>query len=369
IAAHARSLVNFRGPLLAGMVARGHEAHAAAPGLSDDTATTVSLHAMGVATHDIHFDRTGLNPAADLHALIALVRLMRRIRPDVSLGYAIKPVIWGTLAAALAGVAHRHALITGLGHAFSGEARGKRRIVQTTVRALYARALARAETVFFQNPDDAALFRTSRLVPPRARCVVVNGSGVDLDHFAPAPYPDGPPAFLMVSRLLGAKGSREYAAAARAVLTTHPQARFHLVGGFDPGPDCITPEQVSAWQDEGILTWHGPLEDVRPAIAATHVCVLPSYYGEGTPRCVLEAMAMGRPVITTDAPGCRETVVAGDNGFLVPVRQVEPLTAAMRRFLDDPALVARMGRRSAHIAEHKYDACKVSAVMLDEMGL
>lgn len=368
VGAYAQSLVNFRGPLLAEMVARGHEVHAAASGLSADTSATATLRKMGVTSHDIALQRTGLNPLADVGAFFALLRLMRRIRPDATLCYAIKPVIWGTLAAAAAGVRHRHALITGLGYAFTGEARGKRKFVQSIARTLYARALRRAETVFFQNPDDAALFGQLRLVGPHASVVVVNGSGLDTEHFAPAPLPDGPTTFLLIARLLGDKGIREYAEAARDVLKNHPQARFHLVGGVDPNPDAIAPHEISAWQEEGILTWHGSLDDVRPAISAAHVYVLPSYR-EGTPRTVLEAMAMGRPVITTDAPGCRETVVDGENGFLVPVRQVEPLAAAMRRFLDEPVLIARMGRRAVAIAHEKYDVYKVNSIMLHEMGL
>lgn len=368
LASHPASLTNFRGPLLAALVARGHNVHAGAPGLTTDTDTVAKLRAMGVTPHDIPFERSGLNPIADLQAMFVLVRLMRTIRPDAVLGYTIKPVIWGTLAAAVARVPNRYALITGLGYAFTGTAQGKRRLIQFLARMLYKLALHRASKAFFQNPDDAVLFRNLGLVAPQTPVVVVNGSGVDTDYYAPRPFPRSSTVFLLIARLLGDKGIREYAAAARNIRRTHPDIEFHLVGGTDPNPDAIPEAEVRGWHAAGDIVWHGALSDVRPAIAAAHVYVLPSYR-EGTPRSVLEAMSMGRPIITTDAPGCRETVVQGENGFLVPIRNTEALAKAMHRFLDDPTLIARMGRRSREIAEERYDVHKVNAVMLKEMGL
>lgn len=362
------SLTNFRGPLLKAMISEGHEVHAAAPGLLEDTATRAQLQSMDVASHDVPFQRTGLNPLSDLHAFVALLGLMGRLRPDVVLGYTIKPVIWGSLAAALARVPHRFALITGLGYAFTGEASGKRRMVQRMARQLYRYALNRVEKVFFQNPDDAALFRRMRLLRPDAQVVVVNGSGIDLDAFPVTPLPASPLRFLLIARLLGDKGIREYVEAARQVRQERPEIAFDLVGGEDVKPDAISAAEVRSWQAEGVLTWHGALEDVRPAIAAAHVYVLPSYR-EGTPRTVLEAMAMGRAIITTDAPGCRETVIENENGFLVPVRDAAALATAIRRFITDLTLIVRMGQRSREIAEDKYDVRKVNTAMLREMNL
>jgi len=174
--------------------------------------------------------------------------------------------------------------------------------------------------------------------------------------------------FLLIARLLRDKGIREYAEAAAHLRQAHPDAEFHLVGPHDSNPEAIGEAEVLAWQRAGQIIWHGRLDDVRPAIAAAGVYVLPSYR-EGTPRSVLEAMSMGRPVITTDAPGCRETVEDGVNGYLVPVRDADALAAAMERFLVDPDLVRRMGARSRAIAVEKYDVHKVNAVMLEAMGL
>lgn len=368
LAGLASSLVNFRGPLISALVARGHQLHAAAPGLTEDTATAEWLRRQGVTCHDVPISRAGLNPLADLRSLISLTLLMRRVNPDAFIGYTIKPVIWGTIAARMACVPQRFALITGLGYAFTGQAQGKRALIQRAARWLYAQALHRASLVFFQNPDDQAEFTRLNLIPAGLPALVVNGSGVDTDAFSSATIPIGPTKFLLIARLLGDKGIREYAAAAEKLSALNPEVEFHLVGGHDLNPDAIQPDEIRAWQEAGHIIWHGELADVRPAITAAHVYVLPSYR-EGTPRTVLEAMAMGRPIITTDAPGCRETVVHGENGFLVPVRDVQALAEAMERFLDEPTLIAAMGHRSREIAVEKYDVHKVNAIMMKEMDL
>ncbi|MDX5300418.1 MAG: glycosyltransferase family 4 protein, partial [Gammaproteobacteria bacterium] len=292
-------------------------------------------------------------------------RLMRRLRPTVTLPYTIKPVFYGTIAAWLAGVPHRYALVTGLGYAFTDRRGG---LLTVIIRTLYRFALGKAHRVFFQNPDDENLFRETGLLPVSVPSVVVNGSGVDAAAFAVATLPQGHPTFLMIGRLLGDKGVREYAEAARRIKARHPEVRFRLVGWIDTNPDAITQSELDAWVARGTLDFLGKLDDVRPAIADSTVYVLPSYR-EGIPRTVLEAMAMGRPIITTDAPGCRETVIDGDNGFLVPVKSIDALVEAMLNFIEDPGLAPRMGRRSREIAEEKYDVHKVNAVLLREMGV
>lgn len=368
LGAYSPSLQNFRGALIEAVQARGYGVEACAPGLSDDDATRDWLVERGVQPHDLALARTGLNPASDLRTLLQLWRKLRRLKPDLFFGYTIKPVIWGLLAAWLARVPGRVALITGLGYAFTGQARGKRALLQGLARLLYKIALSRATLILFQNDDDRALFQAQKLLPARVPVEVVNGSGVDIQHFAVAPLPDGAPTFLLIARLLGDKGIREYQQAAKALRQAWPQAQFHLVGGIDTNPNAIRQDEVEGWQQDGSLTWLGPLTDVRPAIAAAHVYVLPSYR-EGTPRTVLEAMAMGRAIVTTDAPGCRQTVEDGVNGYKVPVADAEALRAAMEAFLKEPALVAGMGQASRAIAEQKYDVHKVNAVILTAMGI
>ncbi|UXZ55429.1 glycosyltransferase family 4 protein [Halomonas sp. 7T] len=363
------SLVNFRGPLVQALINAGLEVHTAAPGLFEDTKTCQQLEAWGAITHDYPMQRAGLNPLKDILTLQSLYQLMRTVRPDMVLGYTIKPVVYGMLAAWLARVPKRYALITGLGYAFAGQASGKRALVFHVVRRLYAAALNRADKVFFQNPDDESLFRELGILRKKVPSQVLNGSGVDMAHFALASLPPGPPRFLLIARLLGDKGVRQYASAARRIKQQHPEMVFQLAGDIDSNPDTIAQEELDAWVNEGSIQHLGWLDDVRPAIANCSVYVLPSYYREGTPRSVLEAMSMGRAVITTDAPGCRETVLEGENGYLIPVRNVDALVSAMQHFIDCPARVKAMGQRSHEIAEERYDVHKVNAVMLQAMGV
>lgn len=369
VSGSSNSLVNFRGSLVQALIKAGLEVHAAAPGLFDDAKTCQQLEAWGVVTHDFPMQRTGLNPWCDILTLQALYRLMRKVRPEAVLGYTIKPVVYGILAARLAGVPQRYALITGLGYAFADQASGKRALVFQVVRRLYTAALTKVDKVFFQNPDDEALFRDLVILDKKVPSQVLNGSGVDMTHFARVPLPASPPRFLLIARLLGDKGVRQYAEAARLIKQQHPETVFQLAGNIDSNPDAISQQELDTWVGEGSLEYLGWLNDVRSALAESSVFVLPSYYREGTPRSILEAMSMGRAVITTDAPGCRETVTGGENGYLIPVKDVDALVKAMQHFVDRPALVQIMGQRSHEIAKDKYDVHKVNAVMLEAMGI
>ncbi len=368
VAGFADSLITFRKPLIQALLNQGLSVHVAAPELLENTQVMAELKQLGVTAHNIPMQRVGMNPLADLKALLALWRLMRKIKPDYVLGYTVKPVIYGSLAAWLAGVPKRFALITGLGFAFIDQ-EGQRSKVRAIVQRLYRMALNHCHNVFFQNPDDQALFKQLNILTPNAKSTVVNGSGVDVAQFNVAPLPNtSAPRFLLIGRLLGDKGVREYVQAAKLVKQQYPEAQFDLVGWIDANPNTITQPELDSWIAAGTINFLGRLSDVRPAIAECSVYVLPSYR-EGTPRTVLEAMAMGRAVITTDAPGCRETVVDGDNGFLVPIKDADALAQAMLRFIEQPELIAQMGQRSRSIAEEKYDVHKVNAQMLEGMGL
>ncbi|WP_287962129.1 glycosyltransferase family 4 protein [Alcanivorax sp.] len=367
VASFPDSLIKFRGPLMEALLAAGCEMHVAVPGLDAGSDIALRLSKLGVVIHDIPLQRTGLNPLKDLSALLVLRKLVRQIAADYVLGYTIKPVIYGSLAAWLGGVRNRFALITGLGYAFTGEATGLRKLLRALIQQLYRFSLSRNRLVFFQNPDDEALFRQLNLLKPAIPSRVVNGSGVDVAEYALSPLPETP-SFLLIARLLGDKGVREYAQAAALVKQRFPDVTFRLVGWIDDNPDAISQAELDAWIAAGSIEFMGKLSDVRPAIADSCVYVLPSYR-EGTPRTVLEAMAMGRAVITTDAPGCRETVVDGRNGFLVPVQDVSALSESMIKLIENPEQVAAMGARSRQMAEEKYDVHKVNKAMLKEMGL
>lgn len=365
VSSYSDSVLAFRGGLVEALVRARFRVRVVTPGGGAVRALAEWACRQGIEVHDVPLQRAGLNPISDLIYLFRLYRYISRFSPVITLPYTIKPVIYGTIAAWLARVPRRHALITGLGYAFIGTRRG---VVGFLAERLYRFALTRAHKVYFQNPDDERLFRQRGILPPSVPSVVINGSGVDVGRYTFQPVAKGVQTFLMISRLLGDKGVREFAAAAFRIKTFAPSVRFQLVGWIDVNPDAIAQAELDEWIADGTLEFLGKLDDVRPAIADSTVYVLPSYR-EGTPRTVLEAMAMGRAIITTDAPGCRETVVDGENGFLVPVKSVDALSEAMLKFIEDPTLAPRMGKRSREIAEEKYDVHKINAVMLREMGI
>lgn len=367
IASFPESLVGVRGALLQALVRAGHVVHVAAPGLPSGSPTRLMLEQWGIAVHEIPMRRAGMNPFEDVVTLRSLCELCGAVEPTHVLAYTVKPVVYGLWAARIARVPNRFALITGLGYAFGDRPKGLRGILGLGVRLLYLNALRGSACVFFQNPDDEATFLRLGLVRSDTPTTVVNGSGVNLSEFALAPVPQTA-HFLLIARLLREKGVYEYAEAARRIKLIHPDARFSLVGWMDDTPDAIDQLDLDGWIRDGILDFLGKLDDVRPVMASCSVYVLPSYR-EGTPRSVLEAMAMGRAVITTDAPGCRDTVIDGESGYLVPVRSVESLVRAMERFIVNPELATVMGRRSRQIAVEKYDVHKVNAAMLRGMGL
>jgi len=362
----APSLLKFRGPLLAAMVARGHDVIAMA---ADGTpAVEAALAALGVRFEPIELARTGLDPVADTRTIRALARRLGALAPELVLGYTIKPVIYGSLAARLAGVPRRAAMITGLGSALASPRTPKQRLVATVARLLYRAGLAQCEVVIFQNADDRDALARLGALPRHARVAIVRGSGVDLAHYAPSPLPPGPPSFLFLGRLLRDKGIAEYVAAARLVRAHHPAARFRIAGWLDPNPESLTQAQLDALVADGTIEYLGVPDDVRPHLAAAHVLVLPSYR-EGTPRSVLEAMSMNRAVITTTAPGCRETVIDGESDLLVPVGDAHQLAAAMLRLAASPALVARLAAAGHARAIELYDARTVAASVLAALSL
>ncbi|WP_122900935.1 glycosyltransferase family 4 protein [Acinetobacter sp. B51(2017)] len=374
ISSYLPSVLNFRGKLLEAIQEKGFEIHIFSPHVDNFPEQKIRLEALGYAVYDVPMQRTGTNPVADFNTLLVMYRLIKQIKPDYVLSYTIKPVIYGTLSAWMAKVPKRFSLITGLGYAFQNVEEGsKRSLFQKIVHNLYKNALAHTHKVFFQNPDDLKLFQDFKLINKQLPAVVVNGSGVNVSDFNVLALPidqnqETKISFLLIARLLGDKGVREYAAAAKIIKKQYPHVEFNLVGWIDENPNAISQAELDTWIAENTLNYWGKLSDVRPAIAQSSIYVLPSYR-EGTPRTVLEAMAMGRAIITTDAPGCRETVINGDNGFLVEVKSVDSLVHAMQQFIQQPDLVVKMGQRSRQIALEKYDVHQVNKHMMQEMGL
>jgi glycosyltransferase involved in cell wall biosynthesis len=323
------------------------------------------LAAIGARFHLLDLDRGGLNPVRELAYLARIGRALRQTRPAIVLAIGGKPVVYTGLVARLFPSVIVCSQISGLGYIFSGRSR-KQRVLAVAAKLLYRIALRRSRVVFFQNDDDLAQFRDWGLIRPPEQGAVTNGDGVDLDQFTVRPLP-GRGHFLLIARLLSDKGIAEYAEAARLVRQTHPDARFRLVGWFDDAnPHALSRETVDGWTADGTIEFVGFQADVRPIVEDTDVYVLPSHR-EGLSRTTCEAMAMGRPIVTTDVPGCRQTVVEGANGYLVPVRDPVALAAAIRRFLDDPSLAPRMGAVSRMLAEERYDMRDVNARLVARM--
>lgn len=359
------AFVNFRAQLLDDLVAKGHDVTALAPDIDADFARRVAARKVDVES--IHLDRTGANAFSDIRSLWSLCRRLRRLRPDVLMLYSSKPIIYGAIAGHFAGVKTTAAFITGLGYAF-GPRSGLGRVVAVAQKILYALSLRCCDIVFFQNPDDLRVFRGRRILATGARTELIGGSGVDVRRFAPAPFPMEV-AFLMIGRLLRAKGVEEYCEAASSLRGRYPGVKFRLAGWLDvDNPDSLAREEFEALVKNSGVEFLGRLEDVRPALAQCSVYVLPSHR-EGTPRSTLEALAIGRAVVTTDAPGCRETVIDGVNGFLVPVDDHVSLARAMERFIAAPELISVYGKKSRELCELRFDVKNVNRKILAETGL
>jgi len=363
IASLAESLINFRLHLIKEFLARDYAVTTIAP---DDAIVAEILTNLGVKFIAVPLQRNGNNPLNDMLLLKKLFFLIREEQPDIVLSYTIKPVIYGTLAAKLAGVKQIYAMLTGTGYIFSNN-NLKSRIIGLIARNMFRMILRFNTKLFFQNKDNLAFFIYSRLIRKNQPVVVVNGSGVDIKHFYPVPLPSTI-SFLMIARLIIDKGIREYVEAARLIKKCYPSVVFKLVGWIDTNPNAITQQELCEWIESDTIQFLGKIGDVRQVITDTAIYVLPSY-GEGTPRTVLEAMAMGRPIITTDVPGCRETVIEGENGLMVPVRNSHALAKAMHYFLENPLSIAQMGQKSRCLAEDKYDVNKVNQSILKEMEI
>lgn len=358
----AWTLYNFRAGLLRALKNEGYKVIGGGAGGDGFEDSIVNL---GIPFVSLPVDKRGINLRADLKLFWTLYRWYRGERPAVVHHFTIKPVIYGSIAARLARVPRIINTVTGLGYVFIEDDVTWLRYL---VKWLYSIALACAHFTFFQNRDDLTYFATHGLVP-RQKADLLPGSGVDCSFFTPAfmgfRSPDAPVTFLLVARLLREKGVEEFVEAARLVKQEFPTSRFQLLGPRDErNPTVVSVHQLDNWQEEGIITWLGETSDVRPIIGQADVVVLPSYR-EGTPRSLLEAAAMAKPIITTQTVGCREVVDDGVNGLLVPVKDSKALAEAMIRLIQDPALRERMGKAGRAKIEQEFDEQLVIQKVMD----
>lgn len=361
----AFALLNFRGPLIEALVEAGNEVVACAPRMTEDDKSRI--RELGALPLEYPLARTGINPFHDLTTLFGILRIFLTHRPDVVVSYTIKPSIYGTIAAKLAGVKHSYAMITGLGYAFTNKRTNIRsRIIYWVAHFLYRSSFTLSDGVIVQNSDDKDFIIAAGIISA-SKIKGVFPTGVKLGDWPLRPPMLVPPTFTLVARMLADKGVREFVAAAKSIKHRYPGARFLLVGGLDSNPLAISEAEISRWVSEKTVEWLGHVP-VRPVIEETSVFVLPSYR-EGVPRSSQEAAALGRPIVTTDVPGCRETVIHKVNGFLVPAQDVEPLREAMEMFLQSPDLISTMGSESRKIAEQRFDAEKISVELIKIFGL
>lgn len=359
-------IANHRGRLIQDIVATGCRVLAFAPYREDIPA---AIAAAGAEFHETPMDRVALNPVTAAREVMSLAQRLRQEHVNLVFTAGTKPNLVGTLAAVRAGVPARYAMIAGLGYAYTPGKEIRRHVTRGAMSLLMRRVYRQCNALFVQNEDDLRFVREAGWCRPNQPVIRTYGSGVDLEHFRNMPLPDGPLRVLLMSRLLREKGIWEFVEAARIVRGRHPGVRFQLLGRTDTNPGSISSRELAQWQAEGIVDYLGATYDVRPYLRDCSVFVLPSYYREGVPRTILEAMATGRPIITTDTPGCRDTVVDGVNGFLIPPRDPQALATAIERLIAAPQLSATLARESRRLAEEKFDVRSVSANIIGAMGL
>lgn len=357
------SLFWFRVDMMRSFLDAGYEVLAVGDGAEEEWAPKFAE--LGIRYRSIPVQRNGTNPVKDLDTLRALCLLLKEEKPDKIFAYQAKTVIYGGIAAAMNGIREFYPLIAGVGSVFLGSS-PKQKLIRSILVAEYRLGMRRAPKVFFQNRDDLKVFVDHGIVREE-KAVMLHGSGVNIEKFSPAPLPEKP-GFLCISRLIRDKGVREYLDAARKLHTLRPEVSCVLVGPFDTNPSAIKPDELQPYLDDGSVTYVGEQKDVQPWLKQCTAYVLPSYH-EGTPKTVLEAMACSRPTITTDAPGCRETVADGINGYLVPVKNVDAIVEAMEKMLDDSEKTADMAAQARRICEDRYDVRKVNRTICQTMGI
>ena len=298
------------------------------------------------------------NPLKEIISIIELIKIYRTEHPDIVHHVAMKPVLYGTTAARIAKIPIIINALAGLGYVFISD-RSRANILRFLISVAFRLTLNSQNTkLIIQNPDDFEFLVTSGLVKPD-NVTLIKGSGVDTCEFVPAPEHEGEPIILLVSRMLWDKGVKEFVDSAKLLVEGGTRARFVLIGRNDPAnPTSIPTSTLESWQNQNYVEWWGYREDIRAVLQKSHVVCLPSYR-EGLPKVLIEAAACGRPIVTTDTPGCREIVRDGENGFCVPIRDANALAKAIRRLIDDPVLRKKMGKRGREIALKEFSVDKI----------
>jgi glycosyltransferase involved in cell wall biosynthesis len=356
-----RFFVSHRLPLALAARDAGYDVHVTT---SDaDTAHVTTIIDSGLRYHPLPLAQHGTNPLAEAKTLAAMVQLYRQLKPAIVHHVSIKPVLYGGLAARLANIPAVVGAMSGLGYVFINDST-KSKIIRQIVKPLLKTALSHKNTaMIFQNSEDLQRFVSMGFIASE-NTVLIRGSGVDISRFTPTPEPDSKPVVLFAGRLMWQKGIGEFAEAARRL---QHKARFVIVGYTEAtSPDTVSQAQLEAWAHEGILEWWGKRDDMPQVFAQSHIVCLPSTYGEGVPKVLIEAAACARPIVTTDTPGCRDITRHGANGLLVAPHDTDALVAALEQLIDDAPLRQRMGAIGRIIAENEFS---LAYVVRETLGL
>lgn len=367
----SKSLIDFRGKLIEELVKK-HEVSVFTPRITRQNIRH-KLESLHVDIYENNLNGSNVSVLSDIRYIIQLYKLLRKLKPDVFFPYTFKPVIYGTILAKICGVKRITPMLTGLGYNFLPY---RRKSMVNRITHLLLRFSLRGHRrshmrIIFQNRDDYVTLLKEKILKIPHKTFFVNGSGVDLDHYQYTPANNGTVNFLMIARLINAKGVLEYYEAARILKRRYPEINFRLIGSYNNNIDAISSELYEKIKSGNVVQLCNEADDIRPFIKEASVVVLPSYYGEGVPRCLLEAMAMGRAVITCNSAGCRETVEAGEkaNGFLVSVKNVPALVCKMEFFINQPAEIVKYGLNSLALARKKFDVNIINRQMMKIMQL
>jgi glycosyltransferase involved in cell wall biosynthesis len=365
----SKSLIDFRGKLIEEMV-KQHEVYVFTPRITLQSERDM-LEALNVNICETTLKGSNVSVLGDIIYTLQLFIFMLKVKPDVFFPYTFKPVIYGTILAKLCRIKMITPMLSGLGYNFSESSLNT--FVSTITRLLLRFSLSENKRlrVIFQNEDDYETLCKYNILTYKHQTHVVNGSGVDLAHYTPSAPELTNISFLMIARLINAKGIAEYYDAAKYIKTHYPFIKFKLIGSYDNNIDSISPDLFNKIKYDNTLSYMGQVDDVRSFIKEASVVVLPSYYGEGVPRCLLESMAMGRAIITSNSVGCRETVENGAaaNGFLIPVKNAAALISKMLFYIDNRKAILSHGLNGVALAYQKFDVHLVNGEMLKIMQL
>ena len=366
IASTPWSIISFRGKLITSLINSKFEVHICAPfGNEYEHISSKLENEYYVKTHDINLKRASFNIKSDLVYIYELVSLIKLIRPDSILSYTMKPVIFGSIVGWLLKTSSVNSMITGLGFLFSDSNSNRQKLVKFFGKHILKFGLRRNHNVIFQNHDDKDLFIDEGIINSSQNILVTNGSGVDLNYYSVKSLPSKP-SFLLIARMIKNKGIYDYIEAIKIIKKSYPFISFDLLGGVEKNIDAIPIENINAWVNQNLITYYGEVADVRKAIERCSIYVLPSYR-EGTPRSVLEAMSMGRPIITTDVPGCKNTVINGFNGYLVEPKNPLSLANAMEKLINNRILRDKTGHSSRLLAEEKFNDIEVAEKIVSQL--